>query len=91
MSRNQSRVDLYAKYLPRADRAGFTYWAAEWRWRMWKGSRIVASSSQGYTERRGAIENMETVLGGWYDTQYEELVRADIAGDSEEIPVRLLP
>ncbi len=59
MTRNQPRIDLYT-----TKEAPVDVMEARYRWRLWKGSRIVGASTQAYTEMRGAVENMETVTGG---------------------------
>ncbi len=90
--RNAPRIDLYRT-------GGSEGIPGDWYWRLWKGSRIVAASSQGYTERRGAVENLEFVLGGKFGlvgspdpkAPFGLVWRLRDGHLSERIPVRLLP
>jgi uncharacterized protein YegP (UPF0339 family) len=38
----------------------------KWRWRWWRGSRVVNSSSQGYTHKHWCLENLKLTLQADY-------------------------
>lgn len=70
----------------------------EWRWRLWSGSRIVGGSTESYSQRPGAIANLETVLGGGFEkvstrdfpVPFGQLRRWVTPTVEQVIPVRLV-
>lgn len=43
----------------------------KWRWRHRKGSRTVNSSSQGYANKWGALENLRFTFGAVYEVKFQ--------------------
>lgn len=74
--------------------------AGKWRWRWWRGSDIVASSSQGYVEKRDCLRGLTSITRTEYHLTYESRRNATrrayqqgwlVAKGQTDIPVEVTP